>query len=84
MHPVNSLNYQEATHYLVKEPWFLLNFSASVSVMEQTHWVPGGFMEDSRAHTFPTLQATQAAVSVDAVKASRLELRPKRDVQRDV
>lgn len=35
-------------------------------------------MEDSRAHMFPALQVTQPAVSVDAVKASRLELRPKR------
>lgn len=56
----------------------MLNFSASVSVMEQPHWVPGGFMEDSRAHTFPTLQATQSAVSIGAVKDSKLELRPKR------
>lgn len=35
-------------------------------------------MEDSRAHTFPTLQATQSAVSSDAVKDSKLELRPKK------
>lgn len=80
MYPMNSPNYQETTHYLVKEPRFLLSFSASIFEMEQTHWTPGGFMEDSCAHKFLTSQAIQAVVPADAVKASRLELRPKKTV----